>query len=214
MLTQIAKKKTPWVLIVLCFVIFWTLGVVLLVKRLAVDRSATITCGRPLTGLAYILSGIGIIYLFISIYQGSELTVHAALLIAGGIWLSVLAYKTRETGERYRRYIDLIVNKSQTSIDYIATQVGVTFPVAVGDLKRMIDLGYFPGAFVNVPAKEIRLAGSSNHLGLQFAHTEPVPIQEPPEAPPRVVSCRSCGANNTVPAWQVVECEYCGTPVQ
>ena len=211
---QVAQKKTPWILIVLCFVIFWPLGIVLLVKRLSVDRSATITCGKPLTGLAYILTGVGIVYLFISISQGSGLTVHAALLIAGGIWLCILAYKTNETGERYRKYIDLIVNKSETSIDYIASQVGVSFPAAVGDLKRMIDLGYFPGAFVNVPAKEIRLAGSDNHLSYRFARAEPAPIQEPPEAPPRVVSCRSCGANNTVPAWQVVECEYCGTTVQ
>jgi len=211
---QVAKKKTPWLLIVFCFVIFWPLGVILLIKRLAVDRSATITCGKPLTGLAYILSAIGIIYLFVTISQGSGLTVHAALLIAGGIWLSVLAYKTKETGERYRKYIDLIVNNSQTSLDYIASQVGVTFLTAVGDLKRMIDLGYFPGAFVNVPAKEIRLAGSDAQLGFQFARADPVPIQEPPEAPPRVVSCRSCGANNKVPAWQVIECEYCGTPVQ
>jgi len=211
---QVSRKRTSWVLIVACLLLIWPLGLVLLVKRLAVDRGATMTCGKPLTLIAYLLTGFGVLYLILSLYQGSGLSVHAGLLVAGGVWLIILANKMIATGNRYRRYIDLIINKSQTSIEYIASVVGVPYMQALDDIKRMVDLGYFPGAFVSVPAKEIRLSGASPVFGFQTAYTAMASPETPPEAPPRVVLCRNCGANNKVPAWQTAECEYCGSPVR
>ena len=212
---RVVRFQTPWLLIAVCFILFWPLGVILLIKRLAVDRSAAITCGKSLNVIAYILTGVSCVYLFLMIFMKSSFitsfSTHATFLIIGSMLLIFLAHRTEATGERYKKYIDLIINRSETSIDYIASDVGVTNFKAVSDLKAMIDIGYLPGAFVNVPGQRVHLPGSTPAMDPVPASNVFQPPQPSPQQPPTAVTCKSCGANNKMTPGHLAECDYCGS---
>ena len=206
-----SKLSAPWVVIAALLFLLWPLGLVLLVKKLTFDRSATFKCGTGLTVLSLMIILLGSAYLSYSVYRESHLSIHASILTAGGIWLFILAMCTAAKARRYRKYIDLVVNHSQTSIEYMAAEVGVPYNKAVDDLRKMVSARYFPGAHVSIPRKE-----------LFFSHTQPAPVRDwkndapaaGSQAANRVVSCKGCGANNKIPAGQLAECEYCGSPLE
>ena len=208
------SKSTSWVVIVICFIIFWPLGLILLLNKLASDRSATLKYGGALSGVAFILIGIGVVYFIMSYTRGSGFMTHAVMFIIGGIFLFITSRRAKIKGERYKKYIDLVVNQSQTSISYIASAVGVSRVTAASDLESMVNAGYFPGAFVSLARGEIVMRGSLSPHDSQ--HSAPVQTASQASGPvqPTVVSCKSCGANNKALPGQIVECEYCGSPLQ
>jgi len=207
------KKKKPisWVWIVLAFIVFWPVGIVLLVIRLSSDRSATIKCHKTIMVVSLILIGIGAILLIAAIGEADEdLFFPAVAFLIGGIVVNFMARKTKKTGARYKQYIALIVNHSQNSLDAIAGMVGVTYEMVIEDLQKMIKAGYFHGGYIDFTQRIIVFAPSSPQPVWQ---TNPA-VAAPP-APPqiKVVSCGNCGANNRVYTGYSYDCEYCGSPV-
>jgi len=148
--------------------------------------------------------GIGALQFLNGLYGRPGMLVTAILWGSGGIWLNRIAQRTTLTGERYKKYITLVVNQNYTSIDKIASAVGVSYEDAAQDLQKMINSGYFTGAYINAAQREIVLARTAPSQAFQAAAAQ---TQE------RVVTCGSCGANNRV-SGQFGECEYCGSPLQ
>jgi len=200
------KKPTSWGWIIFWFILFWPVGLVLLIQRLSVDKSAALKSGKGVAIASYILMGMGVIYLIMA-FEAPGLLAAAVIFGGGGFLVNWFARKTKRTGERYKKYIALVVNQSQTSIDNIASAVGVSYEVAAKDLQKMIDSGYFTGAYIDMAQREIILA--------KIAHPQVYTPYTPSHAPiqERVVTCGSCGANNRV-AGHIGECEYCGSPLQ
>ena len=205
-----SKISAPWVVIAVLLFLVWPLGLVLLVKKLTVDRSATFKCGNVLFILSIIIIFIGSAYLTASVYQDSHLAIHACILLAGGLWLFILAISIMAKGRRYKKYIDLVVNKSMTSIEYIAAEVGVPYNKAVDDLRKMVSARYFPGAHVSIPRKELYFSQPQHPQAVWDQRNKETKAERPSD---KVVSCTGCGANNKVPAGQLTECEYCGSPL-
>jgi len=203
------KKPTGWGLIILCFIILWPIGLILLIKRLSVDKTATFQSGRTITIVSYVLMGMGVLYLLITISGNPAMLTLALLFGGGGVLVNRFALKTQHTGERYKKYITLIVNHGNTSIDTIAASVGVQYDVALADLQKMITAGYFVGAYIDTMQRQIILAKSAPIH--PHATANPFPFSAP--AQERVVNCESCGANNRIFV-QIGECEYCGSPLQ
>ena len=201
------KKGTSWGWIVFWFILFWPVGVFLLFKKLTVDKSATMKGGKVLSIVSFILMGMGAIYLIMAFTEDSSMIAAAIVFGAPGVWLFFKARKTKATGERYKKYISIVINQSQTSIDNIASAVGVTYEVATKDLQKMIDTGYFTGAYIDVTQREIVLAKTAPQQVSAPSMPSAVQVQE------RVVACGSCGANNRVTG-QIGECEYCGSHLQ
>jgi Zn finger protein HypA/HybF involved in hydrogenase expression len=218
MTTNTGKKPVSWGWIIVCLFLFWPVGLFLLIKRLAVDKSATLSRGKTIMVVSYILMGLGVFYFFMVItgnVEETESTMSAisyaflmlVLFSGGGVLLNWFARKTKRAGERYKKYITLIVNQSQTLIDNIASAVGIPYDLAVKDLQKMIDMGYFIGAYIDVNQREIVLAKTAPPQTLTQSASPAIPIQE------KVVACSNCGANNKVTG-QIGECEYCGSPLQ
>ena len=199
------RRPTPWGWIILGFIVFWPIGVLLLLNRLAVDKSATLTAstGSGVLIVSYILMGIGAICLIGALAGESGMFAGAVLFGVGGIYVNRLAKKTKCTGELYKKYIALVINQGQTSIDVIASALNVTYDDAVKDLRGMIEKGYFVGAYIDTNLREIVLTKNApQHEVATAAH-----------APSRIVTCCSCGANNRV-VGPTGECEYCGSHLQ
>ena len=202
------KKPISWVWIVIAFIVFWPIGIILLLIRLGSDRSSTITCGKNLTIISYVLLAFGAMSLLVAVTGDYEAFAFAVLFLIGGIIVNRFAARTRKRGERYKQYIELIVNQNYRSIDAIASLVDVTYPFAEGELRQMIRTGYFQGASID-----------STERAIIFVPSKPSVLQQSPAGPAqqvvpqvRVITCKSCGANSTV-VGQFSECEYCGSTV-
>ena len=202
------KKTRSWGWVIFWFILFWPVGLILLFRKINSDRATILKDGKKVTIMSVVLMGLGVL-IFMAILGGSTDTytfLWAFALIGGGIWVFFVARKMKIDGERYKKYITLVVNQNQTSIDNIAPNVGVSYEVAANDLQKMIDLGYFIGGYINVAQREIVLSKTAPQ---QSSQTDTATqVQE------KVTTCRSCGANNRVIVGRIVECEYCGSPLQ
>ena len=207
-LSSLPKFKAPWWLIVVAFFlpgIGPMIGIALLFLRLNSDKKATFKDGKTVFTIAYIMMAVGV-FLVASAFSGRFSVgqlIWGILLGAGGVWAFRVAQGMKASGERYKKYIAVVVNQSETSIDLISSSVGVTYEQALQDLQKMINLGYFEGAYINEAAREIILAQ---------AKVQPATAGGTP-APVKVTSCGSCGANNKVVQGQFGECEYRGSPL-
>jgi hypothetical protein len=213
-MTNTGRKTTSWGWIIFWLILFWPIGLLLLVKKLAIDKSATLKSGKGITVASYILMGLGAIYIMMA-FSNPEMLAAAVLFGGGGVLMNWFARKTKHTGERYKKYIAMIVNQNETSIDNIASATNVPYDVVMKDLQKMIDSGYFTGAYIDMSQREIILARAVQpvqtiqpvqqqvYLSPAFAY-----VQE------AVVACGSCGARSRVTVGRISECEYCGSPLQ
>ncbi len=110
-------------------------------------------------------------------------------------------------GEKFKKYISIVINNKETSIDNITAYMNISCEEVVRDLQTMIDKGYFLNAYVDLSSREyepINVNGSSSLNEVQ---------EEKPKM--KVVVCRNCGGNNTntILEGEVSECEFCGSPL-
>ena len=200
------KDTMSWVWIIFWFVVFWPIGLFLLFRKINSDRSVTLNNAQLVTIISYILIGVGVMYLI------SDMFFLAILLVGAGIWVYRISRKMKATGEKYKKYIAIIVNQSHTSIDNIAAIVDLPYEVVVQDLQKMIDTGYFEGAYIDVNNREIVLARVVPQQTSQ-AFVSQTPQNFAAQTQERVIVCKSCGANNRI-FGNIGECEYCGSLLQ
>lgn len=197
-------RSMSWFWVVLALILFWPVGLFLLFRKLSQDRSATMNMGGLVAVVSFFLMFLGMVYLSLMITSGAGYLVPMLLTGGGGIWLFRVSRNMKATGVRYKRYIDLVINQGMTSIDDIAAVVGVDYSMALTDLQKMIDGGYFRAAYIDASRRSIIV--SATQAAPQMAQG----MQ--PQAHDRVVTCNGCGANNRVMA-HVSTCEYCGSPI-
>ena len=203
------KKSTSWGWIIFWLIIFWPVGLFLLFKKLATDKSALMSEKTgPLSIIAWVLIVIGALGFMSSLSNFSFGGFIFVLgMIAGGILLLRKVNETKMTATKYKKYINIIANQNVKSIDNIASAMGIPYDVAIKDLQHMIDSNYLPGAYINQGNREIVL---KQHEPVVSNIEQPVGQATPQMA---TKSCPGCGANNIVTVGSITECEYCGTPI-
>ena len=208
-MTKHGKKTTSWGWIIFWLIIFWPVGLFLLFKKLATDKSALMSeKTAPLTIVAWVLIVIGAIGLmgsFSNFSFGGFIFVIG--MIVGGVLLLRKVNETKMTATKFKKYINIVANQNVKSIDSIASAMGVSYSEAEKDLQNMIDIGYLPGAYIHQGNREIIL---KQHAPVA-SNQESAAVQSAPQMTTK--SCPGCGANNVVSVGKVAECEYCGTPI-
>lgn len=207
------KKKSPsWVAIVLWFIFFWPVGVYLIWKKLSSDKAAAMKNSK-------VLRVIGIVFIFFGVVMLSEIGNDAGtalfgfLFYAGGgaliIWESI---KVKQSGERYKKYIDIVINQEQRTIENIASQMGLSYDQTVKGLQKMIDVGYFSGAYIDQANHEIvfprRQQQVAENTYVQQSSSAPSQPQQ------KAVKCPNCGGNNIITIGRICECDFCGSPIE
>lgn len=206
------KKGTSWGWIIFWLIIFWPVGLFLVIKKFSTDKSALMS-GKTgsLSVIGWILVAFGGIGFLAELSDTPEAfgLVLALIFAAGGTLLLLKASKTKKTAIKYKKYIDIVVNQNVKSIDNVASAVGLSYDVVAKDLQDMINIGYLRDAYIHQGNREIILK-----------QNEPAPITyaqtvAPGQAAPQTIAtrCPGCGANNVVAIGRVSECEYCGTPI-
>lgn len=191
------QKKVSWGWIIFWCLFFFPVGIFLIFSRLKSDKAATLNNSKTVLTISYVLMVFSLVSLTAIPTEGS--TMISAFLVygIGGAWLYRVGRKMKATGERYKKYITLVINQNMTVIDSIAPSLGLTYEEAKSDLQTMIDLGYFEGAFINESTRQIMLSKNMT--------------EGSSKASSQSLVCRSCGANNTITIGRVSECNYCGT---
>lgn len=203
------QQGARWGWIILCLIIFWPVGLALMIHKFAVDKSILMS-GKTL-GLSVVgwgLTALGCLGLLAEMESKDTFGICLALLfLAGGISLLYKVAQTKKTAAKYKQYIDLIINHNERSMDKIVSATGVPYNVVAKDLQNMINIGYLKDALINRDTREIIMKRGENEINMPDMPARQVATEM------KSVRCPGCGANNVVVVGKVSECEYCGTPI-
>ena len=205
------KKIRPlysWPAIIITIIVFFPLGIYLLYKRAKFDKNSGRSNGKGLIYGAYFcffMTVIGISETFKSGFKGESI-IMILLFFGSGIVLFMSYKKLTANAEKYRKYIAIIINGNEFIIDNIAGAMSLPTNVVRKDLNDMINNGYFKGAYINDSTNEIVLPQQSK------SKTNEAKSYDTPQVQPKVIACKSCGAQNKVNT-SGAECEYCGSPL-
>ena len=204
------EKKTEthsWALVIFLLIIFWPVGVYFLVKKLSVDKQASLSSGRKMMIWGWVIVGMGIIswgtLIEDSLVSG---TFGTLFFIFAGLALVYVGRKSSINAEKYKSYIDIIVNKKVRSIATISSAIPVTHDIAIKDIQEMIKKGFFEDAYINYNVDEIVLSSADGIDAKINNHSN-----TNQKVQMIVVPCNGCGANNKVEKGEVEKCQYCGS---
>ena len=186
------NQGTSWGLIILACILFWPIGVFLIYRKLTCDKTATLKKSDTVRTISIVLAVIGVF----SVLGGGGTTFTTIYGIVIFIIPSILLYRLhlrmKADGERYRKYIGIVVNQEKSLIKDIAPLVGVDAATARIDLEKMIKRGYFKDAYID-------LTNDAIVLPRRVVETAAFEIR----------LCESCGAKAEVEAGKIGKCEYC-----
>lgn len=183
-------------------------------RRLTSDKTATLKNSGTIRTLSIVMAVLGVLTIFTTITSPDLETSSVFILVCFFIVPSVLLYRLhlrmKADGERYKRYISIIVNQEERLIASIASGAGVDATLVTADLEKMITLGYFKDAYIDFKNGMIVLPNIKTNL--QIEEEEEARRLENTEF--KVVFCPSCGANGKVEVGKVGVCEYCDSYIQ
>lgn len=198
-----------WPVIVIACILFWPIGIFLIWKRTSVDKKAALNTGKTISIFGWICLAFAFLGLFVGISEGFASDDAGMILFFGiaGLVLVAFGKYTSNSAKKSRKYIAIVVNQEMTSIDNIAASIPTTYDDAKKDLQKMIDKGYFDGAYINESAREIILPKKQPEVTNNQLNnvTQNITMQS--------IVCKSCGANNKIAAGTVGECEFCGSMI-
>ncbi|MDR3597618.1 hypothetical protein [Clostridium sp.] len=212
--TLIRNPKPEWWLswpaIVIAFIVFWPIGLFLIWKRTSIDKKAALLSGKTIGILGWVSLSIAFIGFFVSISDGiksDDISTIIFFLLAGA-GLIALGKKIKNNADKSKKYISIIVNDGVIDIDNIAATIPTSYENAKKDLQKMINKGFFEGAYINESERQIVLPKK---------HQDPLYDQSnnvEENTRMQFVTCKGCGAQNSIVAGTVGECEFCGSKIE
>lgn len=201
------KKSTPWGVIILLLIVFSPIGIYLLISKLTIIKAAALKNSRTLSIIGWILIVFCVYFLImaatgnVKTYSTSNISgsiIYAFVFYGGGgTFMVYFAHKMRVNALKFKKYIFIVGNQKQTSLDKIAVAIPTTYEKACTDLQHMINIGYFVDAYLDTNNRQIVLPNRKQ--------SEDASLQQQIKA----IECKNCGANNNVIVGQVYKCEYC-----
>jgi len=206
-----------WPVIILAFIFFWPVGILLIFLKSKNSSKQSVFVGST-NKKRYII--IGAILILGGLSTIGESALFGLFMLVGGIILILYAGKMAKRGVRNRKYIDMIVNQRETSIEKIASVCNVRYDIAVKELNQLQMLGVLKNAIINEGTRTIEMpqAPQISQTMQQFQGGFDVFntfVQADNNVPVEtvVVACPGCGAKVTLQKGSTATCEYCDTPI-
>lgn len=153
-----------WPVILLALFFFWPLGLFLIIRRITLDKTAVMktSSGKGLKITAIVLLVLGVFGIIgnLNPFVFSNLIVYL-FFIAGGIILLNKAKSIKAEGESIKKYLAIIVNGGERSLDAVASATGKQYDDVKNDVQKMIDKGFLKNAYINENTREIMLASAA-----------------------------------------------------
>lgn len=200
---QRKRKSHSWGLVIFLLIIFWPVGIFFLIRKLSIDKKASLTAGRKMTMWGWVVFSLGILASCTIIeersFEGSSTTF---FMILAGVALVIIGRRSSIKAIKYKKYIDMIVNQGMRSIATISSAIPVSPEQAIADIQEIIKKGFFQNAYIDFSKNQIIFMGED---------TRDEYVQRNSMINQQVVPCVGCGANNKVAKGMVSECQYCGS---
>ena len=197
-----------WVIIVVCFALFFPLGIYMAHQHLSIAKVAAVGGSQTAKYAAIGLLAVGAIGILIGLFpvdddngEPQPLVVSAIMVVFGlgcgyGGISTLKNYKQYEAlSGKYKQYLLKVVNNDCYNIEDLAKSLNVDYGTALQKVEEMVDLGLFQGAYIDYQAKELVWG-------------------ERPVAEIVTVSCVSCGASNDAIVGKNNKCKYCGSGLE
>lgn len=202
-MSEVTKKSPSWLLVIILLILFWPVGIFFLVRKLSVDKKASLNSGKKMIVWGWIIFSLGALgscgMMDQRSFQGGSGTIF--MLFAGLALVFVGRIASKNAG-KYKKYINMIVNQGMRSISRIADAIPTSSEQAIQDIQDMIKKGFFKEAYINF---------STNKIVFTLEEVQQKSFQSESTTNQIVVTCNGCGANNKVGRGQVGECQYCGS---
>lgn len=205
------SRLYSWPVIVLWLIIFWPVGLFLIIRKVSVDKKSI----RRIESQGFKGIGIGLVVLgvigFVGCVSDPEAasgTAIAVFMVAGGIVLAFKARKWDKEEKMAKEYLAIIMNGNVLRMDRIAAATGKPYDVVKADIQKMIQKGYLKNAYINESIREIVISA-----GTPSGSAEESGDVHSAQTTAKRITCPCCGANNTIYG-DTGECEYCGSPIQ
>lgn len=204
------NKELSWTAIIIITIFFWPAGVYLIYKRLSKDKKAFMTSGKTITKCGYASLALCFLGMFVCIGEGFKKEDMQAIIffMVAGIALIILGKSTTKKSEKNKKYISIIINEKQTSIDNIAVQIPTSYEEAYKDISNMINKGYLGQAYINDKEREVMFLKETLYNEENTQNQENVSIKT------KSVICKNCGAQNKIIIGKASNCEYCDSQLE
>jgi len=194
-----------WPVIILAFIFFFPVGIFLLFLRSSTNRRETYTIWKRSAVIGWVLVVIGGLatlgLAFEPDVDGFGLIIAIVMLVAGIATLAS-SKKQKQKSNRYKMYVNLIVNSGVEDLSNIANQMNTTIAEVITDLNHMISKGYLGTFMIDANANRVYCPNRERMK------------QQEKERNTRIVICSNgCGASNIINT-PIGRCEYCGSPIQ
>lgn len=224
------KKNAGWGWIVFWFIVFFPVGIYLMVKKIDSDKQNLMNVNTKRLkriGIGFVIFGcLGLVAtLTDSTYDKEQITASITVVILftlGGFALIVKAINLGKVATVYREYINLIVNNNIRSLDEISNKLGISYETALKNVNELINKDYLKDAYVDLTERVIVLKApelSFVEIMEQYGSYEAYEAAHGNSSASgsggrdHAVKCSGCGATNVIKAGKLTNCEYCGTPV-
>jgi len=173
-----------WIPSIIMLVIFWPVGLFMLVKKLqnVSDASVSASRARPLSVIAWVLMALGVLALIGSV----NISFFPSLfLLIGGISLFSYSGKLDKARKRYDKYLAVVGNRKVMRLRDIAAAIPVSEEQARQDLEQMIADGRFPeGTYLDMSTRALVIDGTAVEEAPRSKPTvEPEPAPQAKPAP-------------------------------
>lgn len=178
--------------IVIAFLVFWPIGIYLLISRNTATKQGMFAGGlnfKQSATIAAILFAMALFCLF-----DSDIRSVSIIYIIGAVALLFYGKNNEKKIARYRKYIELVVNNNISGIDTIANACGINYDTCRNELATLISKGVFKNAVINDTLHTINI--SKNAVS--------------PNSQVIMVTCSGCGASISLAKGTTCECDYCG----
>ncbi len=192
-----------WPVIILAFIIFFPLGIYLTYRKMNEDKEAALKIYKVIKLFGWFFLAGFAINLKGYIEVGGDEYIEALwpcllFTVVFFIWGS----NSKARSNRYKKYIKLVLIERKLKVEDIANSLGLSKQIVRADLIKMSAKNYFPAGYFDI---------SSDSMAFPYRDAWKEYPEPTIKVELKVVTCKGCGASNTVLEGAVAECEYCGS---
>jgi len=189
------------VVIILAFLVFWPLGIGLIISRSRASKQGMFVGGLDFKTACIVAAILAVMGLYCISKSNSSFVGMMAYFI-GAVAVFLYGKKNDAKIERYKKYVDFVANQHIDNIDTMANACNIPYGTCRAELATLISKDVFKGASID----------DVTHTLVLLRRVAPPTVVEAgvTGAPTVSVTCSGCGATVALARGTSCECEYCG----
>lgn len=192
-----------WPVITLAYIIFFPIGIYLTYRKMNEDKEAALKIYKVIKFFGwFFLAGFAINLKGYIEVGGDKYTEALWPCLLFAVVFLIWGRNSKARSIRYKQYIKSVLIERKLKVEDIANSVGLSKQIVRDDLSKMSAKNYFSAGYFDI---------SSDSIVFPYRDAWKEDTKTTIKAETKVVTCKGCGASNTVLEGTVTECEYCGS---